>query len=132
MFKEYVVRNEFVEDGVINLSSLPENTISNVNEVMNELFTTGDLVSVSLYKLKLTSFINLGDELSLEAINGVLLPFEETSGTGQAVSVVLSDGSTRVSINYDDTVNTINVNGVVYYPGDSFIMDGKKVSVVEY
>ena len=123
--------NEFVEDGVINLSSLPGNTISNINEVMNELFTTGDLVSVSLSD-KLTSFINLGDQLSIEQIDGVLLPFEENSGTGQAVSVILSDGSTTIGINYDDTVNTITVNNIVYYPGDSFILDGKKVTVVEY
>ena len=124
----------FVEDGVINLSSLPDATISNIAEVMNELFTTGDLVSVSLQgKPELnTSFINLGDELSIDAIDGVLLPFVEASTPGQDVSVVLSDGSTTVGINFDEAVNTITVNNVVYSPGDSFVLDGKKVTVVEY
>lgn len=126
--------NIFVEDGVINLSSLPDATISNIAEVMNELFTTGDLVSVSLQgKPELnTSFINLGDELSIDAIDGVLLPFVEASTPGQDVSVVLSDGSTTVGINFDEVVNTITVNNVVYSPGDSFVLDGKKVTVVEY
>jgi len=126
--------NIFVKDGVINLSSLPENTISNVAEVMNELFTTGDVVSVSVQgKSELnTSFINLGDELSIDAIDGVLLPFVEASSPGQDVSVRLSDGSTIVGINFDETVNTITVNGVTYSPGESFILDGKKVTVVEY
>lgn len=126
--------NIFVEDGVINLSSLPDATISNIAEVMNELFTTGDLVSVSIQgKPELnTYFINLGDELSIDAIDGVLLPFVEASTPGQDVSVVLSDGSTIVGINFDEAVNTITVNNVVYSPGDSFVLDGKKVTVVEY
>ena len=122
--------NDFIEDGVVNLSSLPEATISSINAVMNELFTTGDLVNVSLSD-KLASFINLGDTLSIEAIDGVLLPFAEASGSGQGVSVVLSD-TTTVGIDYDDTVNTITVNGVVYFPGDTFILDGKKVRMVDY
>lgn len=119
------------QDGVINLSSLPENTISNINEVIDELFNTGDIVSVSVSD-KTTSFINLGDTLSIKEVNGVLLPFLPTSGSGQDVSVILSDDTTTVSINYDDAVNTITVEGVVYYPGDSFILDGKKITVIEY
>lgn len=79
--------NIFVEDGIINLSSLPDDTISNIAEVMNELFTTGDLVSVSLQgKPELnTSFINLGDEVSIDAIDGVLLPFVDASTPGHSV-----------------------------------------------
>ncbi len=126
--------NIFVEDGVINLSSLPENTISNIGEVMNELFDTGDIVNVSVQgKPDLnTSFINIGDELSISNIDGVLLPFVQASTPGQDVSVRLSDDSTVVGINFDEVVNTITVNGVTYSPGDSFILDGKKVTVVEY
>ena len=126
--------NIFVEDGVINLSSLPDATISNIAEVMNELFNTGDIINVSVQgKPEVnTSFIKLGETLSIQELDGVLLPFVEASGTGQDVNVVLSDGTTTVAIDYDDTVNNITVNNVVYSPGDSFILDGKKVTVVEY
>ena len=125
---------DFQQDGVIKLSSLPKDTISNIGEVMNELFNTGDIVNVSVQgKSEVnTSFIKLGETLSIQELDGVLLPFVEASTPGQDVNVVLSDGSTTVAIDYDETVNNIVVNGVVYYPGDSFILDGQKVTVVEY
>lgn len=124
-------KEDFLEDGVINLRSLPETTISNITEVMNEIFDTGDVISVSVdTKPDLTtSFINLGDSLSIKDISGILLPFEETSGAGQDVDIVLSDDATTLSISYDDAVNTITVGGVVYYPGDTFVLDGKKITV---
>ena len=123
-----------VQDGVINLSPLPDDTIANISEVINELFNTGDVVQVSVQgKAELnTSFIKLGEQLSIEKIDGVLLPFVQSSGAGQAVGVVLSDGSTTVSIDYDDALNGVTVNEVVYYPGDTFVLDGQKVSVAEY
>ena len=122
---------DLTQDGVVNLRSLPESTISNINEVIDQLLNTGDRVSVSVADNP-TSFINLGDTLSIKEISGVLLPFVATSGAGQGVSVILSDESTTVPINYDDTMSTITVEGVVYHAGDSFMLDGKKVTVIEY
>ena len=34
-----------------------------------------------------------------------------------------------MTIDYDNTVNSITVNGAVYYPGDSFVLDGQKVEL---
>lgn len=126
--------SDFEENGIFNISSLTESTIANLNEVIDELFETGDIVRVAIRTDPSldTSFINLGDTLSIREINGVLLPFETTSGLGQDVNVILSDDSTTVGINYDETVNSITVQGVEYFPGDSFILDGRKVTVTEY
>ncbi|CAM9721401.1 unnamed protein product [Ectocarpus sp. 12 AP-2014] len=124
---------DITEDGVFNLSNVPEATIESISAVLNDVFATGDVVSVSLESnpgLK-TSFIILGDTLSIKEISGVLPPFEEASGAGQDVSVVLSDGATTVAIDYDNAVNTITVGGVVYRAGDSFILDDQKVTVSE-
>lgn len=77
------------------------------------------------------SFINLGDTLPIKEINGVVLPFESSTGNGQEVTITLSDDATDVPILYDDTVNTITVNGIVYSPGESFILDGRKVTVLD-
>lgn len=118
-------------NGVINLTSLPPSTVGYITEIMSGLFTTGDTVNVNINGNRKTSFINLGDTLSIAEINGVLLPFTEAAAAGQLVNVTLSD-STDVAINFDETVNSISVGGVVYYVGDSFVIDGKKATVVDY
>lgn len=122
----------FQEDGVFRLTSLPATTISSLSALMNELFTTGDVVDAVKTNPGLkTTFINLGDTQSIKEINGVLLPFQETSGAGQGVSVILSDDATNVTVSYDDTANSITVGTVEYFVGDSFILDGRKITVVD-
>lgn len=126
-------KQDYEDGGFFNLRSLANSALSSLTSVWNGVFGTGDVVGVSVpTKSEFKgSFINLGDTLSIKEVSGVVLPFESTSGAGQDVSVTLSDDATTVDINYDDTVNSITVNGVVYYPGDSFILDGKKVTVLD-
>ncbi len=117
-------------NGVTNLSSLPESTISSINEVIGDLLNTGDIVNVNVKGSLDTTFIGLGDALSISDLNGVLLPFNEASTPGQSVTITLSDSS-NVDVDFDEAVNSIIVNGIEYFVGDSFILDGKKVTVVE-
>jgi len=107
-----------------------------LSSVMTDLFSTGDVVTVRSTRnsdLK-TSFVNLGDAFPIKDLIGdaVLLPFEETSGTGQNVSVTLSDDSTTVPISFDENSNTVTVDSVAYTPGSSFILDNKKVQVLDF
>ena len=127
-------KDDFSENGIIDLTPLSEDTISNINEVMDELFQTGDIVQVDLpTKSKvITSFINLGDILSIKDINGVLLPFESTGGNGQDVNVIYSDDVTTEAIVYDEVNNNITVESVTYSPGESFVINGLKATVLEY
>lgn len=121
---------DLLQNGVIELSSLPDSSVANINEIIDDLLNTGERVSVSVTS-KITSFINLGDQLDVTELDGVLLPFSENSTAGQEVNVVISNNTT-VGINYDETVNSITINGVEYFPGDTFILDGKKVTVIDY
>jgi len=123
---------DFIQGGVVKLNSFPKETLSEVNKVMNQLFNTGDKISVSVRgnpDLR-TSFIKRGESLNINGLKGVMLPFEEGNTTGQVASIVLSDGATTIDIDYDNVVDSITVNSIEYYPGDSFILDGKKVTVI--
>jgi hypothetical protein len=122
---------DYQEGGFFNLRTLIASAFSSLSQVWNGVFGTGDVVSVEVPKKSnfKGSFINLGDTLSIKDISGVVLPFDPASGTGQGVNVILSDDTTTVPIVYDETQDTVTVNSVVYYPGQSFILNGKKVTV---
>lgn len=124
---------DFVKEGVIDLTSFDSTTRSRVSSVMNELLNTGDKVRLPVKRKPEfeTSFVGLGDTLSIAGVKGVLLPFDESTGSGQGVGLVLTDGSTS-GVEYDEQYDTITVDGAVYYPGDSFVLDGQKTTVVTY
>ena len=125
---------DFEVDGVFDLDDIDATTKENLSEVMNDLFTTGDkvIVSVSKYSNLKTTFVGLGGSASMNASDSLLLPFDDDGGVGQDMNLTLTDDATNVSVIYDESANTISVNSVAYAPGDVFILDGKKVNVIQY
>ena len=123
---------DFEENDVVNISSLRDNL--DLGTVIDDLLNTGDIVITSLpSNPNIPSvFVNREDTLSIKDIESVLLPFSETSGSGQTLSLLLSDDSTTVPITYDETSGSVTVNSVTYTNGSSFILDGRKVKVYEY
>lgn len=107
-----------------------EEAVDSLLGVMNELFTTGDEVVVTLpggSKTK-TKFVNRGGSASIVDVEALLLPFDESAGASQSASLTLSD-NTSVTVAYDEASGTIDVGGTVYSPGDSMVIDGKKMTV---
>lgn len=123
---------DFEEDGKANLISLKSNL--DFGTVIDDLFTTGDVVStpVSSNSDVQSVFVNRGDILNILGVESTLLPFYETSGSGQTVTLRLSDNSTNVPITYDESTDSITVDSVTYTNGSSFILDGRKAKVYEY
>lgn len=124
--------NDFKVNGVFNLLQLPESVTSSMSTISGELFTTGDVVNiVRTDPLLKSTFVNLGDSLNIKDIDGVLIPFKSATGPGQSVNVVLSDNVTVENLSYNDTNGSITVGTQAYFPGDTFILDGKKAKIVD-
>jgi len=124
--------NDFKVNGVFNLLQLPESVTSSMSTISGELFTTGDVVNIvrtdPLFK---STFVNLGEFLNIKDVNGVLIPFESATGPGQSVNVILSDNVTVENLSYNDTDGSITVGTQSYFPGDTFILNGKKAKIVD-
>lgn len=130
----YVIA-DFQREGLFDLTSVNnETTRAELSGVLDQLFATGDVVSVSIENNPQLDalFVKLGESLNVENVNSVLLPFDDSNGTGQNASIVLSDDVTSVSVDYDETNNVVDVGGTVYAPGDAFILDNRKVTVLDF
>ncbi len=102
--------------------------------VMNSLFESGDDVQIKLRRGKRfpkAKFVNRGDTVQVQEVEAVLLPFDQSAGTSQTISLQLSDGSTS-SVLYNETDDTITIDSGVYSAGDYTIIDNQKVSVHSY
>ena len=126
--------NDFINDsGRFDLSTFNTTSFGLISEVMNDLFTTGDSIDLKVSGkpgIRVSKFVNRGDTVDVSDTNAIIAPFSTSSGSGQAVSLTLSDNST-VSFSYDETTQDVSIDGTSYSSGDSLILDGKKVTIVD-
>lgn len=122
---------DFEKNGIVNISDVRRN--ARLKNVLNDLFSTGELVGVTLpsgeHKSK---FVRRGEDLSIKDTRSTIIPFYPEIGAGQTINFVLSDNSTTVPILYEETSDSISVDSVTYGDGDSFVLDGQKVTVHSY
>ena len=115
-------------DGSFDIS-----TVSiDISSVLNELFDSGDDLQVSLptgRKVR-TKFVKRGETVAVSSDASIAIPFSADAGSGQSVSLTLSDSST-LAVTFNESTEEITVGGTTYASGESFIVDGKKVTVVD-
>jgi len=116
-------------DNVTDLSSLETTELGFIDENLNNLLNTGDIVVRDvLSSSKNTTFINIGDTIDSTSSGGAgefLIPFTQSSGAGQ--EVIISSGTENISISYDESNDQVIIGGVSYSDGESVIVDGKRL-----
>lgn len=118
------------DDGTYDLSQFNDDSMSQFLEVLNDVFTTGDSVLIPVGSAsKKSTFVKLGETTSIVGEEVLLVPFNQGAGSEQSASITLSDTST-VTLTYDETENTIGINGSTYSPGESTIIDQQKVTIM--
>lgn len=127
--------NDFlVESGRFDLSSLNTASVGLIADVMNDLFTTGDSIDINVpggrSGATVSTFVNTGGNVNIENSEAIVAPFSTDAGAGQSVSLTLSDSSV-VALSYDETTEAITVGATTYTSGESFVLDGKKATIVD-
>lgn len=114
-------------NGKFDLSGLGTTEFALLQDVINDVFTTGDTLEINLgTTTSKVTFVNDGHAVSTN--NSILLPFGGSSESGQAITINLSDAST-VSVTYNEVNNSLSIDGSTYQVGDSMVFDGKKMTV---
>lgn len=102
-----------------------------VLSTVNEVFTTGDTVIVSVNNSATrTAFVNRGDQVNVTGVSAVLLPFDTAVTGAQQVTLTLEDNST-VDTSLDQASGQLSVDAVMYNTGDHIIVDGRKVTIFD-
>lgn len=119
-------------DGNFSLADLSQASVDALVEVMNDIFATGEEIELAIpggKKVK-TKFVKRGGNATVEEGASISVPFSKNAGAGQSASLTLSD-STIVSVSFDETTEAVTVEGTAYNSGESFVLDGKKVTIVD-
>lgn len=120
------------ERGGFDLRELSTRSLGALDDVMNDLFSTGDAVTLSLRGKgranTKTKFVNRGDTAAIEMDVSIAMPFSASGGSGQSVTLALTDATT-VDVAYDDATEEVSIGGTTYAVGDSLVLDGQKVTV---
>ena len=121
--------NVFRKNGKFDLSGLDSSSFSLLDSVIDDVFATGDKLEIKLRKRTSdVTFVKVGDAVSTDA--SIMVPFDGTGGSGQAITMNLSDNST-LSVTYDDINNALEIGPKTVNVGESIIVDGKKLTFEE-
>lgn len=124
--------DDFKTDGTFSLSSLSAGARSEMSSLFNDLFTTGDKLELNVgSKPTNVDFVKRGETIDMSDSSGIFLPFDPSAGASQSVSLQLSDNTT-IAVDFDEANNTITVDSETYSAGTSFILDNKKITIVDY
>ena len=118
-------------NGGFDLTSVDSGGFDVISEVLNDLFITGNKISLKSGGRILDSmdFVVRGETVPISESNGILMPFIQSIGAGQTATLTLSNAST-VSVTFDESTDKVTVDGQEYDDGEYFVLDGKKVSVI--
>lgn len=128
----YMVNDFDDSRGGFDLTNLSTTDISLMSSFFNDLFSSGDKISIPIANGKTvsTKFVKRGESATIENGLSLSISFDADAGSGQAASLTLSDSSI-VAIVYDETTEALTINGSDYASSDHFILDGKKVTLYD-
>ena len=119
------------DTGIFDLSVLDQTSVNRMSDFFDDIFETGDLVMVKVSgKPKKSKFVNRGGNVAVTDTESVVANFSTDGGSGQNFSCTLSDTSS-VLVSYDETTEEVTVDSETYQTGDSFVLDGKKVTILD-
>lgn len=106
-------------------TTLDNNSIGLISDVMND-----DVIDVNISGNVVTSrFVNRGG-VDISGSDALIAPFTSGGGSGQAISITLSESSS-VAVSYGEATEAVMIGNTTYDTGESLVLDGRKVKIVD-
>lgn len=123
--------------GIVDTTTLTGDTKALIDEVANDLFTTGDVIGVNITDSAggsdsiAATFVNLNSTIEATVPEGIIVPFTSGSGSGQMFTIEVENDTDQV-VGYNELTNSIVVDGVEYAVNESFILNGRRFEIQEF
>lgn len=125
-------KNDYLSNGTFDITTLDDTSIGLISDVMNDVFTTGDVIDLNVSgKTKKSKFVNRGSNVDISDTEAIIAPFSTDGSSGQDMFLTLSDTSV-VNVTYDETTEEVTIGNTSYNIGEYFVLDGKKVTIVDF
>jgi len=127
--------------GGFDLTDLNDDSLALFSSVMDSLFTTGDDLAITLSGItRETTYAKVGGTLVVDKADTEPIVSIGFSGAALQTSTIDltddADVTTSYGVDYDPITDPVKasytINGVTYVAGDSFILNGKKVTLAEF
>ena len=119
--------------GVFDLSNTNTATRDLMDDIIEDLFDDGARITVKatvngVESDVVSTLVHRGSSVDVEATNAILTSFNG-SDSNQYIELDTETGSSRLE--YDPSTNTVVLGGIAYNIGQSVIIDGKKIKILE-
>ena len=102
----------------------PMNRESIVHTIQTSI--SGSHIDIGMKNGK-SKVVKRGESTQVKKASSITIPFGDSDGKGQKASLILSDDS-KIDITYDESTSEIFLGGEKYSHGETFELDGKKVT----
>lgn len=115
---------------VYNISTLSSSNTISKESIVKQILSTGDsiLVKPTVLPVKTAKVANTGTSSKVSKNSCFYFPFDKSNVSAQSSSLMLRN-STNVSVAYNTAADSITVGVALYKQGDTFYMDGQRVTV---
>ena len=124
------IMSRFLVDDKYDLSGFSPEKTSQVASIMSTLLGQDESVLMKVNgetrELLVAGFT--GGSIDVEDGDQYILPFDQSSGSGQTLSI---DGVFQGDMYYDESVNSITLDGTSILPGNSVIIGNTRVTLVD-
>lgn len=122
--------DSFLEDGIYNFSSFSPDIVGQMATIITELLGQDESIKIvvngSVEEILVSGLS--GETIDVDDNDSYILPFQTTSGSNQTMNVT---GLYTGVLNYDETQDGIEIEGILRFAGDSFILNGVRITIKE-
>ena len=118
----------FFKDGIYDFSHFAPGKASELSSIVTDILDKDETVKLVVNGVASELLVPGVSGETIEVVDNdeYILPFKQIDGSGQSIVV---QGLYEGTVTYDESSNTVDIDGVSYSPGDTVLIDGVRITI---